>query len=142
MNTTKAQDPGVQADGIKCIRQATTSSVEPRFKPSNRCFGVRKALVRRNQAAKAFCLANNVVLTAGHPFPGPFKFCRVINAAFIRVLWLWFELSVGNVILTEGLFTAIPAWTSLTRDCKAKGNDIKTRRMTIQLQEIKERTSR
>ena len=109
------------ADGIKCIRQATTSGVKTRFKPSNRYLGVRKALVHRTQAAKAFCLANNVVLTAGHHFPGPFKFCRVINAAFIQVLWLWFELSVGNVTLTEGLFTAIHAWTLLSSDCKAGG---------------------
>ena len=103
---------------------------------------MRKAIVHRTQAAKTFCLANNVVLTAGHPFPGPFKFCRVINAAFIRVLWLWFELSVGNVTLTEGLFTAIPAWTFLTRDCRLKGKGVRIRRPTVQVQEIKERTSR
>ena len=70
--------------------------------------------------AKAFCFANNVVLTAGHPFPGPFKFCNVINAALILVLWLWFELSVGYETLTEGLFTAIPAWTFLTSACIRK----------------------
>ena len=33
------------ADGIKCIRQATTSGVKTRFKPSNRYLSVRKALV-------------------------------------------------------------------------------------------------
>jgi len=60
-------------------------------------------------AAKALCLANNVVLTAGHPLPGPFKFCKVINAAVMRALWLCIELSVGNATLTDGLFTAIPA---------------------------------
>ena len=37
-------------------------------------------------AARAFCLATNVVLAAGHPLPAPFKFCRVINAAVIRAL--------------------------------------------------------
>ena len=37
-------------------------------------------------AAKAFCLATKVVLDAGHPLPGPFRFCRVINAAVIRAL--------------------------------------------------------
>lgn len=60
-------------------------------------------------APKAFCLANNVVLEAGQPFPDPFRFCRVINAAVIRALSLWFESSVGNETLTEGLFTARPA---------------------------------
>ena len=70
--------------------------------------------------AKAFCFANNVVLTAGHPFPGPFKFCNVINAALILVLWLWFELSVGYETLTEGLFTAIPAWTFFTSACRRR----------------------
>jgi len=58
---------------------------------------------------KAFCCAKSVVLAAGHPFPDPFKFCNVINAAVIRVLSLCFELSVGNETFTEGLFSAFPA---------------------------------
>ena len=63
-------------------------------------------IIPYGHAPKAFCLATNVVLAAGHPFPGPFKFCKVINAAVIRVLWLWFELSVWNETFTEGLVTA------------------------------------
>jgi hypothetical protein len=42
----------------------------------------------------------------------------VINAAVILVLWLLFELLVGNKSLTVGLFTAIPAWTFLTNACE------------------------
>ena len=71
---------------------------------------------------KALCLANNVVLAAGHPFPGPFKFCKAINAAVIRPLSPCFESSVGNPTLTEGLFTANPAWTSLTSACREEKN--------------------
>ena len=71
--------------------------------------GTRQATAGAAHEDKAFCWACNVVLTAGHPLPGPFRFCSVISAAFIRALWLAFELSVGNPTLTDGLFTAIPA---------------------------------
>lgn len=36
-------------------------------------------------AAAACCWATKVVDAAGHPTPGPLKFCRVMMAASIRV---------------------------------------------------------
>jgi hypothetical protein len=44
----------------------------------------------------AFCCAPNVVETMGHPFPGPFKFCKVTEAAFNLADRECVELSVGK----------------------------------------------
>jgi len=51
----------------------------------------------------------NVVETTGQPFPGPLRFCSAMLAAVRRASWDCFELSVGNVTFTLGLFTAKPA---------------------------------
>jgi hypothetical protein len=61
----------------------------------------------------------NVVDTMGQPFPGPLRFCSVMLAAVSRASCDCFELSVGKVTFTDGLFTAKPAITSATRCCKA-----------------------
>lgn len=60
-------------------------------------------------ASIAFCKAPSLVDANGHPFPGPFKFWIVIEAAVILPDLSCFESPVGNETFTEGLFTANPA---------------------------------
>jgi len=67
-------------------------------------------------AAIAFACACSVVLTIGHPFPTPFKFCNVIDMAVIRASWEAMDESVGKVTGTVGLLTAFPAATLALRD--------------------------
>ena len=65
--------------------------------------------------SKAACCAESVVDTAGHPFPGPKRFCSVTSAVSTRASCDWAELSSGKDTFTDGLFTACPAITSATR---------------------------
>lgn len=60
-------------------------------------------------ASIAFCKAPSLVDANGHPFPGPFKFWIVMEAAVILPDLSCFESPVGNETFTVGLFTAIPA---------------------------------
>lgn len=46
--------------------------------------------VSQRSPSQSLLLRQQRVLTAGHPFPGPFNFCNVINAALTLILWLWF----------------------------------------------------
>lgn len=55
-------------------------------------------------ALMAFCCAANVVAATGHPFPGPFRFWRVIEAAVNRADWEFLELSSGKETLTTVLY--------------------------------------
>ena len=64
----------------------------------------------------AFCCASTVVLAAGHPFPGPFRFCSVTSEAWMRASCDSVESSSGKVTATEGLLTAFPAATLALRD--------------------------
>jgi hypothetical protein len=64
-------------------------------------------------ASNAFTCAPNVVLTNGHPLPGPFKFCSVTLAALIRPFLSATLSPSGKLTFTLGLFTAWPARTSL-----------------------------
>jgi hypothetical protein len=58
------------------------------------------------------CLcATKVVDAAGHPTPGPLRFCRVTIAVLMRCNWSSPELPVGNVTGMEGLLTTLPART-------------------------------
>ena len=57
----------------------------------------------------AFCCKERVVETAGHPFPGPFKFWRVMVAAVILADLSALESPVGKDTETVGLLTAFPA---------------------------------
>lgn len=66
-------------------------------------------------ASTAFCKAPSLVDANGQPFPGPFRFWRVMAAAFILADLSCFESLVGKEILTEGLLTANPAWTFLIK---------------------------
>lgn len=63
----------------------------------------------------AFCKAPSLVEANGQPFPGPFRFWMVMEAALILADLSCFESPVGNEILTEGLLTASPAWTFLIK---------------------------
>lgn len=60
-------------------------------------------------ASIAFCCNGKVVETTGHPFPGPFKFCRVIEAAVSLADLSALESPVGKDTETLGLFRAFPA---------------------------------
>ena len=71
-------------------------------------------------ASIAFCRAPSFVDTNGQPFPGPFKFWRVMEAALTLADLSCFESPVGKEILTEGLLTANPAWTFLIKACGAR----------------------
>ena len=66
-------------------------------------------------ASIAFCKAPSLVDANGQPFPGPFRFWRVIAAALTLADLSCFESPVGKEILTEGLLTANPAWTFLIK---------------------------
>ena len=57
----------------------------------------------------AFCKAPSLVDANGQPFPGPFKFWIVMDAAVILADSSCVELPVGKETLTEGLLTANPA---------------------------------
>jgi len=57
----------------------------------------------------AFCKAPSLVDANGQPFPEPFRFWIVIEAAVILADLSCFESPVGNETLTEGLLTANPA---------------------------------
>jgi len=57
----------------------------------------------------AFCKAPSLVDANGQPFPGPFKFWIVMDAAVILADSSCFESPVGKETLTEGLLTANPA---------------------------------
>jgi hypothetical protein len=59
----------------------------------------------------AFCWARNVVEAAGHPTPGPRRFCKVTIAVCIRASFEALELSVGKETDMPGLFTTLPAAT-------------------------------
>ena len=61
----------------------------------------------------ACCKAPSLVDANGQPFPGPFKFWMVIDAAVILPDSSCFESPVGKETLTVGLLTANPAWTFL-----------------------------
>lgn len=63
----------------------------------------------------ACCNAPSFVDANGQPFPGPFKFWMVIEAAVILPDLSCFESPVGKVTLTVGLLTANPAWTFLIK---------------------------
>ena len=52
-----------------------------------------------------------VVEAEGHPCPGPWRFCRVTIAVWMRSNWDACELSVGNDTVIAVLFTAWPART-------------------------------
>ena len=66
----------------------------------------------------ACCKAPSLVDANGQPFPGPFKFWMVIEAAVILPDLSCFESPVGKVTLTVGLLTANPAWTFLIKAYK------------------------
>ena len=57
----------------------------------------------------AFCCNGKVVETTGHPFPGPFKFWSVMDAAVSRADLSALELPVGKDTDTLGLLRAFPA---------------------------------
>ena len=61
----------------------------------------------------ACCKAPSLVDANGQPFPGPFKFWMVIDAAVILPDSSCFVSPVGKETLTVGLLTANPAWTFL-----------------------------
>ena len=63
----------------------------------------------------ACCKAPSLVDANGQPFPGPFRFWIVIDAALILADLSCFELPVGKVTFTVGLLTANPAWTFLIK---------------------------
>ena len=63
----------------------------------------------------AFCKAPSLVDANGQPFPGPFRFWIVMDAAVILADLSGFESPVGKETLTEGLLTANPAWTFLIK---------------------------
>jgi len=56
----------------------------------------------------AFCKAPSLVDANGQPFPGPFRFWIVMEAAVILADLSCFESPVGKEMLTEGLLTANP----------------------------------
>ena len=62
-------------------------------------------------------LTESVVDAAGHPTPGPWRFCNVIMLATIRAALEVFELSVGNEKGTAVLLTALPAATFSLSNC-------------------------
>ena len=66
-------------------------------------------------ALTACCKAPSLVDANGQPFPGPFRFWMVTDAALILADWSGIESPVGKETLTEGLLTANPAWTFLIR---------------------------
>ena len=53
--------------------------------------------------ASACCCATNVVEDAGHPTPGPLRFCSVISDASMRAEAEVLSVPVGNVTATVGL---------------------------------------
>ena len=57
----------------------------------------------------ACCCIGKVVETTGHPFPGPPRFWRVIEAAVSLADWSALESPVGKVTETAGFFRAFPA---------------------------------
>lgn len=57
-----------------------------------------------------------VVDAAGHPTPGPWRFCSVTSAALIRANCDALESSTGNETATVGLLTAWPAATLAFND--------------------------
>jgi len=57
----------------------------------------------------SFCKAPSLVDANGQPFPGPFKFWMVMEAALILADLSCFESPVGKETATEGLLTASPA---------------------------------
>ena len=61
----------------------------------------------------ACCKAPSLVDANGQPFPGPFKFWMVIDAAVILPDSSCFVSPVGKETLTAGLLTANPTWTFL-----------------------------
>lgn len=63
----------------------------------------------------ACCKAPSLVDANGQPFPGPFKFWMVIEAAVILPDLSCFESPVGKATFTVGLLTANPAWTFLIK---------------------------
>ena len=63
----------------------------------------------------AFCKAPSFVDATGQPFPGPFRFWMVMEAAVILADLSCFESPVGKETLTEGLLTANPACTFLIK---------------------------
>ena len=60
-------------------------------------------------------LVDVLVDANGQPFPGPFRFWIVTDAAVILADLSCFESPVGKETLTEGLLTANPAWTFLIK---------------------------
>jgi hypothetical protein len=65
---------------------------------------------------RALSCAEKVVDDAGHPTPGPNKFCRDEMAVWIRAICEPVELSVGNGAGTPGLWTSCPAATLAESD--------------------------
>ena len=63
----------------------------------------------------ACCKAPSLVDANGQPFPGPFKFWIVMEAAVTLADLSCFESLVGKETLTVGLLTANPAWTFLIK---------------------------
>lgn len=60
-------------------------------------------------ASIAFCCEGKVVETTGQPFPGPFKFWRVMAAALSLADFSALESPVGKDTGTVGLLSAFPA---------------------------------
>ena len=60
-------------------------------------------------ASMAFFKAPRLVDASGQPFPGPFRFWRVIAAASTLADLSSFESPMGKGTLTKGLLTANPA---------------------------------
>jgi hypothetical protein len=60
--------------------------------------------------------AESVVDAAGHPSPGPLRFCSVTIAASTRASCEATELSSGKDTANDGLFTAWPAFAFARRD--------------------------
>lgn len=79
--------------------------------------------LRKFISKQATTLTENVVDAAGHPTPGPWRFCKVIMAAWTRAILVgvdWSAASLENVRATPGLLIACPA-AALSLNCCNSG---------------------
>jgi len=100
-----------------CIPKSGTRAASiPLFGDAGVGTATCRGLVTSVPSWMAFCWARYVVEAAGHPTPGPSRFCKVTNDAWILASLSSFEEPVGKETLIPRLLTAWPALTFAFRD--------------------------